>query len=270
MLYRSALLAILLLSSPAFAGVVFEFETVDRKNPGGEPDVIHTTIDGENLKIDVTGPRGANADMIYRGDRRQMIAIDHDNQSYVVFDDSMIEEVSQRLSGLEAQIQEALKDVPPDQRAMMEEMLRQRMPMAQGTTSIPTFEVRKTGDSAEQNGFPCEKHEIYRDGTLSTTIWVTAWDNVDGGREAAGAFDSMGDFIEEVQAAMPDFAKSDSVGGHAYEHLEELGGFPVVTIDHAADGTITDESRLLSSKQVDVAADSFDPPADYRQQQLMP
>ena len=153
---------------------------------------------------------------------------------------------------------------------MMEEMIRQKMPMSSGSSApIPQFDVKATGESADQNGFPCEKHEIYRDGALSQTIWVTDWENVDGGREAAGAFDSLGDFIEEIQAAMPDFAKSDQVGSHAYEHLEELGGFPVVTIDHAADGTITDESRLLNSKQTSVDPGSFEPPANYQQQQLM-
>ncbi len=266
---RSGVFLLLALASPCFAGVMFEFETHNPSNPGSEPDVIHTLVEGDNLKIDVTGPRGANADMIYRGDRREMIAIDHDSQSYVVFDEAMIGEVSSRLNDLEAQMQEALKDVPADQRAAMEAMIRQRMPMVEGESSMPRFTVRKTGETAKQNGFPCEKHELYRDGELSKTIWVTDWKNVDGGREAAGAFDGLGDFIEEIQAALPDFAKSDQVGGHAYEHLEELGGFPVVTIDHADDGSITDESRLLSSKQIDVEAGSFEPPANYQRQELM-
>ena len=97
---RLGVLLLLALASPAFAGVVFEFETSDLLSPGSEPDVIHTTVDGNNLKIDVTGPRGANADMIYRGDRREMIAIDHDSQSYVVFDEAMIGEISSRLYDL--------------------------------------------------------------------------------------------------------------------------------------------------------------------------
>lgn len=267
---RIEVLLLLALASPGYAGVIFEFETIDKRSSDAEPDVIHTLVDGADIKIDVTGPRGANADMIYRGDSREMLAIDHDNQSYVVFDEAMIGEISNRLNNLEAELQKALQDVPADQRAMVEEMMRQRMPTAtSGKSVMPSFTVKKTGESAEQNGFPCRKHELYRNGELSKTIWVTDWKNVDGGREAMGAFEGLGDFIEEIQAAMPDFAKSDQVGGHAYEHLEELGGFPVVTIDHAADGSVTDESRLLSSKQTDVPADSFEPPANYQRQELM-
>ena len=62
----------LLLSMPAFAGVVFEFELHDTSDPAAEPDRINTSVEGERIRMDVKGPRGANADMIFRGDRREV------------------------------------------------------------------------------------------------------------------------------------------------------------------------------------------------------
>ena len=264
---RAAALLLTLFATPCLAGVVFEYETVDRTRPGQAPDTIHTEVDGKRIKIDVKGPRGADADMIYRGDRQEMLAINHEEQSYILIDEATIGEISQRLSALEAQMQEALKDVPADQRAMMEEMMRQRMPQA--GAAAPSIEVRKAGEKGDQNGYPSERFELYRDGELTKTVWVTDWNNVDGSQEAAAAFESMGEFIAKIQDAMPDFAKSSSVGSNAYEHLEELGGFPVVTLDHDGNGSVTAETRLISSKEESVDSASFEAPASYQRMQMM-
>ncbi len=266
---RTAALLLVLSASPCFGGVFFEYETRDSTQSGGEADVIHTMVDGNRIKIDVTGPRGADADMIYRGDRSEMIAVNHPEQNYVVIDEAMIAEISQRLAGIEAEMKKALENVPPEQRAMMEEMMRQRMPAMPAAQAMPTYTVVKTGESGEQNGYPCDKFEIRRDGTLSQTVWVTDLDNVDGASDAVAAFEDFGDFIAEIQAALPDFAQESSVGGHAYEHLDELGGFPVVTIDHAGDGSVIAESRLLNSKSQAFEAGTFEPPANYERMQLM-
>ena len=79
----------------------------------------------------------------------------------------------------------------------------------------------------------------------------------------------MADFIQDLQDAMPDFAKSPAVGTNAYEHLEELGGFPVVTIDYAPDGSIAGESHLRNSRVEALGDDEFEPPAGYARKTLV-
>lgn len=258
---------LILLSTPAFAGVVFEFEIIDASDPAAEPDRINTSVDGERIRMDVKGPRGANADMIFRGDSHEMLAVDHDSQTYVLIDDATIGEISSQLSQLEAQMQEMLKDVPPEQRAAVEQMMRQQMPST--GDAEPVTEIRSTGKNGEKNGYAAREFELYRDGRREKSFWVTDWDNIEGGRDAARAFDSMADFIQDLQDAMPDFAKSPAVGSNAYEHLEELGGFPVVTIDYAPDGSVTGESHLKSSRVESLGAAEFDAPAGYARKNLV-
>lgn len=266
---RTATLLLTLFAMPCLAGVLFEFETTDLTQPELGADTIHTLVDGERIMVDVSGPRGANADMVYRGDRREMIGINHEDQSYVVIDDATIVAIGEQLSGLEAQIQEALKDAPPEQRAMMEEMIRQRMPQARNSAPVPSYSIKPTGESGEENGFPVRKYELYSDSKLSKVFWVTDWDNVEGAREAVAAFESMADFISDLQDAMPNFAKSPAVGSHAYEHFDDLDGFPVVTIDIGADGAPTGETRLKTSAEQEVDPAAFEPPAGYSQMQVM-
>jgi hypothetical protein len=258
---------LILLSTPVFAGVVFEFELVDVSDPAAEPDRINTSVEGERIRMDVKGPRGANADMIFIGDRHEMLAVDHDSQTYVLIDDATIDQISSQLSQLEAQMQEMLKDVPPEQRAAVEQMMKQQMPSTGGTE--PVTEIRSTGESGEKNGYAAREFELYRDGRREKSFWVTDWDNIEGGRDAARAFQGMADFIQGLQDAMPDFAKSPAVGTNAYEHLEELGGFPVVTIDYSPDGNVIGESHLKGSKVASLNAAEFEAPAGYARKTLV-
>ena len=59
------------------------------------------------------------------------------------------------------------------------------------------------------------------------------------------------------------------MGANAYEHLDELGGFPIVTIELAPDGSVLGENRLVSSREETLAADEFEPPADYERATLV-
>ncbi|MDJ0939169.1 MAG: hypothetical protein QNJ00_05355 [Woeseiaceae bacterium] len=271
MIRIASALLLVLASLPVAAGVVFEIETVDKTAAAGQAaDTIHTVVDGKRIKIDVKGPRGADADMIYRGDARELMAVDHARKSYVLLDEAAFQAIGEQLSAFEAQMQEALKDVPPEQRAMMEEMMKQRMgqQMPAENAAAPVNEIRRTSDTGEQNGYPCVRYELHTDGRHSKDIWVTDWDNVEGGRDAMAAFEDMAEFMRELNSAMPSFAQSPEQGSHAYEHLKELGGFPVVTIEYDASGNATSESRLRTSRVETVDALTFEAPAGYRQEQL--
>ena len=257
----------LLASLPANAGVVFEFELTDGKDPAAAPDRIRTSVEGERIRMDVKGPRGANADMIFRGDTKEMLAVDHDSRSYVLIDDASIREISARLNQIEAQMKEMLKDAPPEQREAVEQMLKQQRPSGTGPDSVT--EIQSTGVSREDNGYPAREFELFRDGVHERTFWVTDWDNIEGGREAMGAFQGMAAYVQNLQDSMPEFAKSPAVGANAYEHLEELGGFPIVTIELAPDGSVLGENRLVSSREETLAADEFEPPADYERATLV-
>ncbi len=250
---------LLVASLPASAGVVFEFELTDGTDPGAEPDRIHTSVEGKRIRMDVKGPRGANADMIFRGDTDEMLAVNHDSSSYVLIDDATIEQISERLKQVEAQMQDMLKHATPEQRAAVEEMMQAQKPAGADDDA----EIRQTGASGEKNGYPAREFELYRSGVHERTFWVTDWDNIEGGLEAMQAFEGMAAYIQKLQDSMPDFAKSPAVGTNAYEYLEELGGFPIVTIELGPDGSVLGERRLLNSRKETIAADEFEPPEGY-------
>lgn len=128
----SSLLLSLALSS-AFGAVVFEFE---KKDHDSQPATVETSvigIEGESLTMDMktSSDQPPKNGMIYRGDRRQMIAIDHERKSYFVMDEEgmrgMSEQMSQMHQQMQTQMQEMLKNLTPEQRAAAEKMMQGRM-----------------------------------------------------------------------------------------------------------------------------------------------
>jgi hypothetical protein len=267
-----ALSILALLAAPAFAGVVFEVETTDHRNNNTE--TVQTVVEGKNLAMDV--PAGTGRDdgkAIFRGDRREMVVVDHGNNSYIVIDKEMMTAVAGQLNSAMAQMQEALKNVPAEQRAMVEEMMKKRMgdAMPQGGGSAPKSELRKTGDRESHNGYSCTEYEIRLEGRKTHELCVTPWSDVEGSSEARDAFLEMADFAQELLDSFSQMSGMPNVGGDAfsvYTHFREIDGFPVVTRSFSEGGELTDESILRSSERRTIDPADFEPPAGYKRQQM--
>ena len=113
-----------------------------------------------------------------------------------------------------SQMQEALKNVPEDKRAMIERMMKQKMPTTEMAPPRPESELRKTGERGDQNGYPCVKYELLRDGKKIRELWVTDWSNVEGGSDVVDAFEDMAGFFKELMDSMPSFGAAG--GPHDY------------------------------------------------------
>jgi hypothetical protein len=261
-----------LLAAPTFAGVVFEVETTDHRNNSTE--TVQTLVEGKNLAMDVrAGSTRSDGDAIFRGDRREMVVVDNSNQSYMVIDKEMLSAVAGQVNQAMAQVQEALKNVPEEQRAMVEEMMKKRMgdTMPQAGGSAPKSELRKTGEKESHNGYSCTVYEIQLDGRKTHELCVTPWSEVEGSLEAQGAFLEMADFAQELLDSLSQMSGMPNIGGDAfqvYSHFRAIDGFPVVTRNFSAGGELADESVLRSAERRTIDPSEFEPPAGYKRQQM--
>jgi len=259
----------LFLASRASAGVVLEIETQDhRLNESGS---VLALVDGKDLKMTITsGGDQEKNEMIFRGERREMVVVDHDDKSYMVIDEAMIDSIGEQLRGYEAQMREALKDVPPEQRAMVEQMMKGRMPSPAKAPARSKVEFRNTGERDTKNGYTSVKYEATTDGRKTLEYWVTDWDNVDGGDDAVEAFQAMAGFLTQMLDSMPSFGVDEDADDNPFEHMNEMDGFPVLTYEYASDGSIASESWLHSSTQKEVDPAEFEPPSAYERREMMP
>jgi hypothetical protein len=267
------LVFILLLGRSGFAGVVFEVETKIHQ-PSPEIMTHQISVEGRDLRMERTSGEGAPSNtMIYHGDQREMVLIDHDQKRYFVIDRQALQSMAERQKQAMSQMQQMLKNVPENQRAMIEKMMKQRMgQMPAQQPEPPEHELRKTDSRAVKAGYPCQKYEIWQAGRKIQELWVTDWRNVNGGREAKPALKEMAEFSHDMQQSFANASGMPGAGdgrrGNSLMNvMQQIDGFPVITLSFR-DDVLTEETVLRSSRPQTLPPAAFAPPAGYTPRQM--
>jgi hypothetical protein len=271
MFYRSvfALNLILAGSVPLSAQVVLEIESRDHRVSPPKSETTFVVTDGLEIALGLTsGNANPEGGMIYRAGRREMVVLNHRDRSYMVLDKAAIQSLASQMNQTMGQIEESLRNVPPEQQAFMRQMMAGQMP-SQGPPRSPA-QVRRTADRATVFGFAATRYEIWREGRKEREMYVTDWQNLDGGRDVAGAFVDMGGFAQDLAAALPggNSGPVAAMDDNIFTAMNEIDGFPVGVREYRPDGTIEREWALRSAKRQRVDPATFSPPAGYRRQAL--
>jgi hypothetical protein len=266
-----AAMVALVAASPAFAGSVMELVTTEYHD---EPPVIGTveisTQDGVS-RMEVTSVSSdESGGMIFREKTREFIAIDHEQKEYYVIDEAAMERIGGQLSTAMQQMQDALADMPPEQRAMAEQMMKQHLPAPAPAPAPAPMTVRKTGASETINGFRCEYYEVQQQGAKIRELCVTDWSDIDGGRDPADSMLAMAGFFDKMAQQFSSGSGMDVMEQQRelFQHMRELGGYPVLTREFDDSGRVESESRLKSAGTSDIDPALFDPPQGYRKKDL--
>ena len=274
-----------LMHGSALAGVVYEVETTLHS---GSSDIktSHMSVEQPNLKMEVDSFRDSKEGplkdvIIFRGDSGKMIVINHEEQYYMEMDPDTITriggQVSAQMDDAMQELNKQLEDMKPEQRAMMEKMLKGKLGDSLSklggddrakVAPLKPAEFLKTGERATKQGYPCVKYDVLRSGEKVQELWVTDWNNVKGSEETAATFEDMAEFFEEMMAATRQMAGGFGVGlsaidASAVDIFNGVNGFPVVTRSFKG-GELESETVLksVSEKDFDVAA--FAPPKGYK------
>ncbi len=260
-----------LVSYQAIAGAVLKNET---REYYVDPPAIGTTTmfaHGGLLRIEIDSiSSDEDGLLIYRGDRNEMLVADNERLEYYVIDEQTMNQMAAQMKDAMQQMDEMMKTLPPEQRAMAEQMMKQQMPGLQPAPDAPS-KLQKTGKSDTINGYECEYYEILRDGRKIREICVAKWGDIDGGEEAVDAMMGMGKFFESMHDAFAEASGTDFMGKQQemFAHMRQLGGFPVYSKDYDDSGTLEGESTLKSSSSKAIDAAMFEPPEGYRRQEMM-
>lgn len=259
-----------MIAVPVMAGVVYEIEVT---GPDGAEMVSDSTFSVQDNLVKVVGADAGekfNGEMIFRGDRREMLVINHDEMSYLVMDEATIKELAATMNEAMAAMEQALASVPEGQREKFRQMMQSKMPDA-GAERAPS-ELRNTGDTDTIRGYPCVRYEILRGGVRTRELWVTDWANVEGGDQVAAGFQEMADFFKQMLDSMSAMSNLGSFGegfaDSSFEHLREMNGFPVVSREYDENGVFEGMAALKSATVTSLDPESFEPPANYKRQDL--
>jgi hypothetical protein len=262
--------ALVSLNSALSAGVVYTLSSKDLQKAENSGDMT-VSVDGKNLKMEFADGAKGNGSMVFLGNENSVMMIDHERKQFFLMDEATLNQLGNQMSQAMVQMNEALKNVPPEQRAMMENMMKQRMGsmMPQAQEKVPTS-IEKGDKSKTIAGYKTTHYLQKKGGQLENEFWVSAWKDIEGGDEAVEAFESMSDFMEKMMSSLSQGGNNPmmaSIDKNMFKQLKELGGFPVSSINYQ-NGKPSEEFTLKSAETRDLNKSTFAAPKGYKKQRM--
>ena len=257
---------ILTLTTPAaIAGVILEIANKDMVSGGLDATKIHA--DSGRIRMDPATSEGApESSMIFRDN--EFLILNHSDKSYTVIDDALLASVSSQMSTAMKQMQELLKNMPPEQREMAGRMMKGRMKAftQEEAPPAPAFKVKKTG-SGKWRTYKCTQYIVSDDTQKLQEICAASRDQIDGIDEAMVSFKAMGAFMKKLAANLPS-AFASGLESNPMQMMDQIDGFPVHTLQYD-NGTVSYETSLESAIEQTVEDAVFSPPKDYKRQEML-
>ena len=130
---------------------------VQKTTVNGAAETHQIQITQQRMRTDLQGPSGPTT-VIFDGAKQVLIMINPARKSYSELTKAEADQMGAQLSGAMAQMQEALKSLPPEQRAQMEAMMKGRgLPAGLGAAARPQY---KKGGTQKVGKWTCDVYEM--------------------------------------------------------------------------------------------------------------
>jgi hypothetical protein len=187
---------------------------------------------------------------IVRLDKQLIIGMNDSDKTYweMSFDDlqKSIASMASRRDQFMAQMKERMADMPEDQRAAMEERMKNMGGMGGGPDTAK-LTATATGETKTINGFACTRYDVKRDTASFMTVWASK--DVKGYADLKQDFS---DFRQKLASSNPMMGRNLLVG------LSDIDGFPIQS-EHG-------NFKTVVTKVVNQATpeSEFNPPSSYK------
>jgi hypothetical protein len=139
-------------TTPLFAGVRIQTENTDLATKKVTTDTI--LLDANRMRLD--SDDGRSMMFLTDGGRNRMVILDKARNTYQEIDEQTMNQMGQQMSAAMAQMQAQMKNMTPEQRKMMEQMMKGKMPQAAAAAPKTVYTAKGSGSV---NGFSCTKYE---------------------------------------------------------------------------------------------------------------
>jgi hypothetical protein len=195
----AAVLAAAFAAAPGRAGVVLKGQGTNLKDNATFE--ISMLVDSSRLRMDTRG-KDADSSIILRiqGDDYQMIMLDNRQKEYRVVDRKTMAEMGAKISGAMAQLEEQLKNMTPEQRAMMEKMMGKKLGemMAGGAPAeLPPLSYRAAG-AGSVGGRPCKKYDVFRGEEKVSELCAARPETLELGPAEMAVFEKMKAIFDDM------------------------------------------------------------------------
>lgn len=256
------------MSPVVHAGAVLELLTTEYTQ---DPPIIGTvqiSTEGRESRIEITSvSSNESGGMIYRSEKKEMIAMDHAAREYYVIDQATMDRMAAQVRSAMEQTEAALEAMSPEERALAEQMIQRSLA---DEATVTEYDLEASGKGDEVAGFECRYYDVMQEGRKIRDLCVTPWSEIAEGKQAAQAMMELADFFENMREAFAGAGGLDAMDRQQemFAYMEELGGYPVLSRDYDVNGRLESESRLQSARSEEISASLFDPPTGYQQLEM--
>jgi hypothetical protein len=241
--------AITLAALPLHAGVRIHMETTD---------VATNKVTTQELLLDATRMRintdGNNTVMFLTdGGRNRMVMLDKQKNEYREIDQQTMDQMAKQMQGAMTQMDEAMKNMSPQQREMMERMMKGKMPQMAAPVVKTVYTAK---GKSTVNGFACTQYDGTRAEEKVAEVCAAQPSVLKFATADTELFEKMREFMSGFQKAM---ANSPFMSGFASSSaLSEPGfdGYPVSR-------TTLNKGQAVSKQQLKSATTASFSDADF-------
>ena len=226
------------------------------------PQTHQIQLDQHHMRTESTGPNGQKVVIIYDGTRQVMTMVNDANKSYFEMSKADLEAASAQMAGAMSQMQEMMKNLPPERRKQMEEMMKGRGAGAASAAAPAKTQYHKVG-TGTVGKWTCDKYEGTTNGQKTHEICTVDPKVLGFSPTDFQVTRDMTDFFKQFQSALPQMQQSSSqtfTMGTAAD--QGFTGLPVRSVSTVNGGQVTFE--ITDVHRETFSAATFQPPAGYQ------
>ena len=226
--------AAVLAAAPLWAGVRIRAEFTDLKsNTTTQQEML---LDSDRLRVNISDADGKRSSVLFLtdGGRDRMVMLDPARNEYREMDRQSMEQVSQQLQGVMSQMQSQLQNLPPEQRARIEQMMKGRMGQAAAAPVRTTYTAKGSGSVS---GFTCTKYEGIRGGEKVVELCAAKPEAVRFSTADFQVFEKMRDFSGNLMSGL---ANSMPLNNRIADLVQPgYDGFPIEQTSYSGGQAVT-------------------------------
>jgi hypothetical protein len=239
----------------ASAGVRFETVTRDIKTLVAQGGTQVLMVQDGKIRMNNAKNSGGvilNNSMFY--------VIDDTKKTYMEMDKATMKKTAEQAGAAVKQMQEQMKNLPPEQRAQMEKMLGAHVPGMSGKKD--TFEAVDTGKSDSAEGRKCHVWNLLKNGVLNEELCVVPFASLQGKEDFERTF-------KELSAGFEGMAKDFPGAGERFKARTAVNGYPVRVRTYDEAGKLRGTETVLTKwAEESIPAATFEVPAGYKKKDL--
>jgi hypothetical protein len=220
-------------------------------------------IEPTRMRAEIASSAGRKQVVVFDGAAQVMRMIDDDGKTYTEMAKADLDRMRGQMDGAMAQMQERLKNMPPEQRAQMEALVKGRGAAMPGTAAAPPTEYKKIGTD-KVGKWTCDKYEGTKSGEKVSEVCTVAPSAL--GFTPAD-FEVTRQLTEFFRSLMPQAAEGLFSIGSATPNPNSFSGVPVRFVSFR-NGAVQTVSEVTEASRQSFPETLFQVPAGYQKREL--